>query len=335
MRLNLAKLLARVDVPTSAPKEEIQYHVTPVAHFRHHYFGRTNSGSPCLLLYAKDSVPKAPIRLTAIEVIFSIPCNITISDGRKRTENLTAITCTASDRLIQEYFAEVCETILQIVGVSPSLHEVVEAVRRLVDLFQKLSSPSRRSVIGLFGELFVIHSAKSPQLAVQAWRSRTDDRYDFSINDVRLEVKSTSTHERSHEFSLEQCTPPPNTIGVLVSLFVEASGGGVSLLDLVNNIKEQLGGDPELLLKLQKTLAEGLGENAAFALSLRFDANLAKSSLRLYELDSVPAIRGNLPAEVSKVRFRSDLTNISISDKSTIKTRNVTLAELLPVDTKF
>ena len=335
MRLNLAKLLAIVDVPTSVPKEGLQYHVKPISYFRHHYFGRTSSGSPCLLLNAKDGVPKAPIRLTAIEVIFSIPCNITISDGRKRTENLTAITCTASDRLIQEYFAEVCETILQIIGISPSLHEVVEAVRRLVDLFQKLSSPSRRPVIGLFGELFVIHSAKSPQLAVQAWRSRADDRYDFSINDVRLEVKSASNRERAHEFSLEQCTPPPNTIGVLVSLFVEASGGGVSLLDLVNIIKEQLGGDPELLLKLQETLAEGLGENAAFALSLRFDANLAKSSLQLYELDSIPAVRGNLPTEVSRVRFKSDLSNLPNSDRQTIRTRNVTLEELLPIDTKF
>ena len=122
---------------------------------------------------------------------------------------------------------------------------------------------------------------------------------------------------------------------MLVSLFVEASGGGVSLLDLVNIIKEQLGGDPELLLKLQETLSEGLGDNAAFAFSLRFDTNLAKSSLQFYELDSIPAVRGNLPTEVSRVRFKSDLSNVPILDKQTIKTRNVTLEELLPTDTKF
>ena len=335
MRSGLTKILAKVDVPTSVSEEGLQYHVKPIPNFRFHYFGRTSLGSPCLLLNAKGGDTKAPIRLTSIEVIFSIPCNITISGGRKRKETLTVITCTASDRVVQEYFAEVCETIVQIIGISPSLLEVVEAVRRLVDLFQKLSGPPHRSVVGLFGELFVIYSAKSPKLAVQAWRSRIDDRYDFSINDVRLEVKSASNRERVHEFSLEQCAPPPNTVGILVSLFVEASGGGMSLLDLVDSIEEQLDGDSELLLKLHETLAEGLGENVTSALSLRYDAILAKSSLQLYELESVPAVRVPLPAEVSRVRFKSDLSNVPKSNKSTIRTRNVALAELLPADTKF
>ncbi len=223
-----------------------------------------------------------------------------------------------------------CETILCIIGASPSLQEVVEAVRRLVDLFQRLSSPARRSVIGLFGELYVIYTANSPAAAVEAWRSTTDDRFDFSVDGVRLEIKASSTRQRAHDFSLEQCSPPPNTTGVLISLFVETSGGGISLLDLIERIEEQLGGDADLLLKLQETVAEGLGENASSVLLMRFDESLAKSSLQVYALESIPAVRGQLPTEVSQIRFRSDLSHTDVADKDALVSQNKKLKSLLP-----
>jgi len=330
MRSGLASLLETIDVPASCPKAGLQYHVKPIPNYGGHYFGRTSSGAPCLLLSAEDTSLKAPLRLAAIEVSFAVPCTIAIESEAERTETLTAITCTASDRIVQSYFAHVCETILHIVGVAPNLEQVVEAVRRLVDLFQKLSAPARRSVVGLFGELYVIHIASSPAEAVVAWRSTTDDRFDFSIDNVRLEVKASGTRQRAHEFSLEQCSPPPNTDGILISLFVEASGGGTSLLDLIERIEEQIGSDAALLLKLQETIAEGLGDNASAALSMRFDESLARSSLQVYELAAIPAVREQVPTEVSQVRFRSDLSRTPESNAATLVSRNMKLKSLLP-----
>jgi hypothetical protein len=330
MRSGLASLLETIDIPANRQEVGLQYHVKPIPNHEGHYFGRANSGAPCLLLSAKDSTLKAPIRLAAIEVSFAAPCTMTIGGDTERTETLTAIICTASDRVVQGYFAHVCETILQIVGASPSLEQVVEAVRRLVDLFQRLSAPARRSVVGLFGELYVIHIAGSPVEAAAAWRSTTDDRFDFSVENVRLEVKASGTRQRAHEFSLEQCSPPPNTDGVLVSLFVEASGGGISLLDLIERIEEQLGGDAFLLLKLQETIAEGLGNNVSAALSMRFDESLARSSLQVYELAAIPAVRERVPVEVSQVRFRSDLSRSLVADTVVLASRNMRLKSLLP-----
>lgn len=330
MRSGLASILDAISLPASLPEEGGQYHVKPIPGFEKHYFGWTHSGSPCLLLSAKDSSLKAPVRLAAIEVSFAVPCTISISGAEDRTETLTAITCTATDHLVQSYFAHVCETILHIVGPSPDLDHVVDAVQRLVDLFQKLSAPARRSVVGLFGELYAIYAAHSPSAAVAAWRSTVDDRFDFSVENVRLEVKASSTRQRAHDFSLEQCVPPPKTAGVLISIFVEASGGGTSLLDLTERIEELLGDNPQLLLKFQETVAEGLGSNASAALSMRFDESLAKSSLRIYELDSIPAVRAEIPTEVSQVRFRSDLSRTPPADASALLARNTKLKDLLP-----
>lgn len=330
MRSGLVSLLETINMPAPAPEIGLQYRVKPIPNFESHYFGRTSSGAPCLLLSAKDSALKAPIRLAAIEVCFAVPCSIAVEGDVKRTETLTTIICTASDRAVQGYFAHVCETILHIVGKTPNLEQVVEAVHRLVALFQRLAAPTRRSVIGLFGELYVIYSAYSPREAVAAWRSTTDDRFDLSVGDVRVEVKASSRRLRVHEFSLEQCSPPSNTDGILISLFIEASGGGTSLLDLIERIEEQLGGDANLLLKFQETIAEGLGDNASTALSLRFDENLARSSLQVYELTSIPAIREKLPTEVSQVRFRSDLSSTPVADTGMLNLRNKNLRNLLP-----
>ena len=330
MRQGLASLLEAIDATSCSPESGPQYCVIPIPNFEGHYFGRTGMGETCLLLSAEGSSVKAPIRLTAIQVNFAVPCTIAIAGREDRTETLTAITCTASERIVQAYFAHVCETIMQIVGAKPSLDHVFEAVRRLVDLFQKLSAPARRSVVGLFGELFVIYLAHSPQDAVKAWRSTTDDRFDFSTDNVRLEVKASGTRQRAHEFSLEQCSPPQDTEGILVSLHVESAGGGMSLLELIERIEEQLEGDANLLLKLQETVAEGLGDNAPAALAMRFDENLAKSSLQIYELVLIPAVREPLPAEVSNVRFRSDLSRLLVADTALLASRNRKLKELLP-----
>ena len=332
MRVDLSSLLQEIDIPVSEQGNHLRYFVKPIPSFDRHYFGRNSVGAPSLLLSADDRSHKAPIRLAAVEVSFSIPCDIAVVGDKTTSETLTAITCTASDRILQGYFVRICETLLHIVGAYPSLAQIADAVQRLVDLFQKLSGPPRRTIVGLFGELFVIYSAKSPAVAVQAWRSTTDDRFDFSIAGARLEVKASSARQRAHDFSFEQCHPPTDSVGVLVSLFAEASGGGLSLLDLIERIKQQLGGDAALQLKLQETIAEALGHTASAAFSVRFDENVARSSLQIYELGSIPAIRGRLPSELSQIRFRSDLSGVTPASRRGLVNQSAHLDDLLPVE---
>lgn len=330
MRVDLSALLQEIDISVSEQGSDLRYFVKPIPNLEQHYFGRNSAGAPSLLLSANDRSHKAPIRLAAVEVSFSVPCNIAVVGDKTTSETLTTISCTASDRTLQGYFIHVCETLLHIVGAYPSLAQIADAVQRLVDLFQKLSGPPRRTIVGLFGELFVINSAKSPAVAVQAWRSTTDDRFDFSIAGARLEVKASSTRQRAHDFSFEQCHPPTDSVGVLVSLFAEASGGGLSMLDLVERIEQQLGGDPDLQLKLQETIAEALGRTASAAFSMRFDEDIARSSLQIYELGSIPAIRGSLPSELSQVRFRSDLSRVVPASRRRLVNESTHLDDLLP-----
>jgi hypothetical protein len=333
MFAGLSQILKAIPpLPQALDSQPIRYHVLPIRNAAGHYFGRTSDGFPCMLLGSRDRAARAPIRLAAIEVSFAALCRIAIPDEAERMETLTAVCCTSTDPEMQGYFVHVCETILRIVGPAPCLRDIVEAVRRLVDLFQKLSRPPRRSIAGLFAELFVIHAASAPSAAVRAWRSTVDDRFDFSIDDLRLEVKAGSTRQRAHHFSLEQCMPPPGTTGILVSLFVETSGGGLALLDLMRGIEQQLGGECDLVMKLQEATADALGASAPAAFQMRFDEKLARTSLQLYDLLAVPAVRAGIPAEVSQVRFRADLSRTPAASITALSARCPRARDLLPAE---
>lgn len=272
----------------------------------------------------------APIRLAAVEVRFGATCEIKPITGEPREETLTVIVCTSPDAQAKAYFLHVCETIIRILGPSPSLPNVVEVVQRLVELFRQLARSPSRSVIGLLGELYVVAHSRNIVTAVSAWRSSGIDRFDFSTGDVRLDVKASGDRVRAHHLSTEQCQPPPGTAGLLVSIFIESSGGGMSLAELIAEIERRLASRDDLILKVQETVAETLGDTLPTSMAVRFDDRLARSSLQIYDLRAIPAIRDGIPAEVSHVHFRSDLSRVAPLNTDQIDALTSTGRDLLP-----
>lgn len=328
MTVDLAAILKELEPPPRLDGE-LRYRVRPVPDSGH-YFGRDSQSRPCLLLDSRDHSRRTPIRLALLEVQFAVPCRILDDDGSERTQTLTSIVCRTTDDVVASYFAHVAQTIVTIVGLSPSSNEVAQAVQRLTELFQNLSRPTGRSVLGLFAELLTIHASGDPRIALAAWRSTIDDRYDFSIGNVRLEVKSTSDRIRAHYFSREQCIPPDGTIAVLLSIFVERSGGGLSIGELIERIETQLAGDAESVFRLRATVAATMGSATAEAILMRFDEQLARESMRLYELVHVPAVRDDLPAGVSQVRFRADISQVTPANRDNLDQRGAIVRALLP-----
>ena len=295
-----------------------------------HYIGRNANGYPTLLVGSERGGFHAPVRLALIEARFGAECEIRPPDSGSRREYLTTITCTSPDAQAQAYFVHVCETILRILGPLPTLPSVIEVVERLIELFRRLAKPPVRSLTGLIGELCVIAWSRDICSAMEAWRSSDGDRFDLSTADTRLDVKAASDRRRTHHLSAEQCQPPAGTVGVLASVFVEASGGGQSVQELIREIENRLHGRQDLALKLQQTVAETLGDSLPNALSARFDERLARTSICFYDLSAIPAVRGELPSEVSQVHFRSDLSAVTPLSGDEIAALSATAALWLP-----
>lgn len=67
----------------------------------------------------------------------------------------------------------------------------------------------------------------------------------------------------------------------------------------------------DLALKFHEVVALTLGNSLNDVMAMTFDVKLSDSSLRFFDLRDVPGIRGELPAGVSDVHFRWDLSALS------------------------
>ena len=327
--VSLAELLASVE-PLAHGADEGSFRVRSIPGYERHYVGRNSTGHPSLLLGSATGAFHAPVRLAMIDARFGNRHHIHSVVGDEREELLSVITCTSHDAQAQAYFLHVCGTILRIVGPNPVLHDIVQVIQRLIELFRRLSRPASRSLNGLLGELFLIAASRDVCAAVAAWRSTDIDRFDFSTGNVRLDVKASAERLRVHHLSAEQCQPPEGTVGLLASLFIESSGGGQSLRELVAAIEAALGDNDDMILKVQETIAETLGESLPTSMGARFDDRLALTSLRFYDLAMVPAIRDGVPPEVSGVHFRSDLTRTKTVSEADVRAMSETASGFFP-----
>jgi Putative PD-(D/E)XK family member, (DUF4420) len=304
MTAGLQELLDEI----TAPSAEGVFNVRRLGDSSTFYAGRDSRGYASILIATSEGGRTVPLRLAGIEAMFSTPCQIVEPGLLPTTQTVTAIVCTNQDRDVTAYFANVMESLLPFLGESPSTEKVAETVRQLVDLFQKLRSPSRRSLVGLVGELNVLEAATDVAVAVRSWRSDADERFDFGVGRLRLDVKASSNRQRVHEISFEQANPPDGATGIIASIWIEAMAGGVSLSELLSSIEGRIRDKPGEIMRLRTIVANTLGDSLPQGMTWCFDKKLAESSLRYFDANTIPAIRPPLPPSVSSARFVSDLS---------------------------
>jgi hypothetical protein len=301
------------DITVQPTASDARFFVKAIPQFDRHFAGYNAQGYPSILLSSIDQAFRAPLQLTGAEVRYCIPCQFTLPDQRTLEQPLTQLICTSNVTTEKEYFLHIASTIIEVLGNAPTIGAIADAVGRFVHILQRLSRPPAKNLIGLYGEMLFILNSSNPDLAVQAWRSRVDDRFDFSMDSVRLDVKATARRTRVHSFSLEQCLPVPGATAAVASMFVESSGGGKSLRDLIQVLFARLT-TAEARLRVQQIVADTLGSTLLTSLDARFDDLIATNSLRIFDAAEIPAIRSAIPPQVTAVKFQSDLTEISALD---------------------
>ncbi len=314
MTVDLEDLLPEVfnDAPAGV------YNVAAIPGFLRHYVGRDDKGRACVLLGSVDTGTRAPVRLGGLEIQYALTSIVRMGECAATTHVLTVVTCTGSDPEAERYFLHILATMIGLIGEAPTLVEVAEAVTQLAGIFQRLTLDARESIAGIVGELVLVSGAADVVAAISAWRSDPDERYDFVTGKLRLEVKSSLTRRRNHDFSFEQCDVPVGCRGIVASTFVEKTAGGLSLGGLIGLINQRLAAVPQAVFSLHQTLADTLGAGLAEALGFSFDYDLARNELAFYDLETIPAIRRPLNAFLSQVRFTSNLGSAKPLDRAAI-----------------
>ena len=165
-------------------------------------------------------------------------------------------------------------------------------------------------VRGLWAELLVIERGSDPEYLIRAWHEDPEDRYDFNDSIDKIEVKSTSGDQRSHLFSLEQLNPNDSSNLIIASVFVNPTGIGKSIFDLMDMISPRLK-DTDCSLKLTEIVLKTIGLHLEECRNLHFDYNFATDTLTYYDSKVIPTLdKNSIPSTVSAVHFRSDMSDV-------------------------
>jgi hypothetical protein len=156
----------------------------------------------------------------------------------------------------------------------------------------------------------LIADANAAEEVAGAWHAAPEEAYDFNTGTQRIEVKSAAGGVRQHYFTLEQLQPPTGVRMLVCSVFVERAGGGLSVAELASKARSKVAAHADRLLRIDQVVAASLGQGWRNGLEDRFDYERARDSLAFFWPARIPSVAAQVPAGVSDVRFRSDLSGI-------------------------
>jgi len=299
-----------------APKESdtFQYSAIPIPKFDNHRIAKDKSENPTLLILVSKDQQKsstANLKLQNLSVLFDIKCNIQQNENLIE-RNFTAVCYVGKDHSLKKYFLKLCSALIEDLGNTPTQEGLRKEITRFVELFRLATEPQTKTIQGLWAELFLIAGSKVPATLIRCWHCIPEEKFDFNNGEERIEVKSSGSSLRIHNFSLDQLHSITDATTIIASVIVKRAGNGKSISELQNQISDRLTAQIELIEKLQMQVAMTLGKSIYDSIKIKFDFQLAKDSLRFYRAEDIPKILvDNVPSLVTDVRFKSDLTDIN------------------------
>ena len=212
-----------------------------------------------------------------------------------------------------ELFGRLCQDLVETSRTSDKQNGTPRLLLRL-SRWRKLLEPgpnqglTDRQLRGLFGELWFLMTVAMKQFdhltAILSWNGPLGAPQDFQLGDALVEVKTVLPGAHSVSISsadqLEKGTAPLQLAVVAIDI-----SQGISPVDLVNQIRQELASTSSALTEFDIRLAElGYTDRPEYE-----QLHLAVQSIRYYPVTDVfPRIMlSQLPAGVSKLTYDLDL----------------------------
>lgn len=279
-----------------------------------HKLGCSEEGYPKFFLVTSDNAGMMHnLNAELLTVEYNMLCNIVEKDMQIDNQRFTIITLHSNNEQLQIMFVDVFLMMLSMMPKKPSNIAIASKIESLLSIFSKLKRKPVHKLQGLWAELLVIEQSKNPVIVAKAWHSQPESKYDFTMGRDKVEVKSTSSENRIHRFSLDQLNPSDSSRLLICSIIVRESAkdeNGLSVFDLYDSISMKIV-DSEIRLHVYDVIMETLGSDFYIARKKYFDYSEACDSLNLFEHSDIPKIdKSFIPEHVSEVRFSSDLSHL-------------------------
>lgn len=288
------------------------YSAKAIKGFENHRIGKNYLDNPSLLIFVSEQEKDffiANQSLFNITISHNLKCEIEF-DNKTIQNNFSVVSYTGQDSDIKDIFLSTSQILVKSLGQKPSNSKIKFVVGKFIELFKSLKEVPKKSLQGLWAELFVIEQSKQPEKLIIGWHSIPEEKFDFSFGKLRLEVKSSSTEIRVHHFSFSQLNPINNTEIIIASILVNINAGGISLEEILERINNRLNNYPKQKEKLNLLVYSVLGTDIDKINEVKFDYQLAQESFKFYSSTEIPKIKNkDIPKEVSNVKFISNLLN--------------------------
>jgi hypothetical protein len=139
---------------------------------------------------------------------------------------------------------------------------------------------------GLIGELLVILASINPSIAIAYWHTKTDDKFDFSGEKFRLEVKSTTGNNRNHNFSSYQIPGNVPDKVFIASTQIVRIEKGTTFAEILGKIEEQV--EVDVFQKVISNVNGTLGIPYELVVHFQIDFQQSIDSIKIYRGLDVP-----------------------------------------------
>lgn len=298
------------------PVEDGCYAADSIPFARQHKIGVSSEGYPMFFIQASGTDKTLDIALEYIKVLFNRTCRLIENDEIREMDSYTIISMSASNIDYQKYFIDVVCILLHELSGNVTIKVLKTELMKIANLFSNLNKPSKKTLQGLWAELFIIEQAKNPEYLLMSWHTLPNDKFDFNDGKDKIEVKSTKTVRRVHKFSLEQLHPNINSNLIIASVFVIETGHGKTIFDLKDSICKKVS-NFELQYRLNEVIVQTLGCDFDKVNDISFDYQQAFDTLAFYDFQDIPSIAAeNIPKSLSNIHFDCDLSAVrTIKDK--------------------
>lgn len=296
-----------------------RYSVLSIEGMRHKV-GKSVEGYPKVFVMTettKSAIQNINGELFSIE--YNIQCSLVDENDEQTDAVYSIITLRSTDEYLIKIFFDVFIMMLMTLKDVPTDIELATVIEGLLSIFAALKRKPIHKIQGLWAELLVIERSKNPLIVANAWHNSPGSKYDFTMGSDKVEVKSTSSEERVHKFSLDQLNPTSSSQLLIASTIVRESAkdeNGLSVDDMYKRICNRVK-DIEARMHIYSVITNTLGDEYEKANTVYFDYVTGKDSLAFYEYADIPRIlKKDVPPFVSCVKFDSNLTHISsVADK--------------------
>jgi len=297
----LEEIFKKLETP-SEKQEDI--YKTELILGKYHRLGKNYKGQPSILINTKkNNESVAPYRGMSIRLRFNINCKI---HEENEKQNYTILSCISNDEQIIKIFLDICQTTISQLGKEPTPKEISEKTQMLIDLFKEMPN-KLSSIVGLWGELFLIASSKNITKCLEAWHQHAEDKYDFYDNNEALEVKCTTQTDRKHKFKHDQLVSNLKDHYVASIMISDDPNKGLSVVDLYEDIKKRCKLD-NLNNKLKKIFFKIVGKTPYEELNeFRYSFDYSKKNLMYYKLKDISTLV-NEDDSVTDISYKVDLS---------------------------